>query len=579
MSKTTWRRLLALALVLVMAVSLVACGKKTTTEEKKEDTKTETVDKQDDKKEEEKTEEPADVTTESGVIAGNTDVTAEDILARDFSKPIEISFAGIQVTDGLDYNNSSEYYSWWSETFNVTWDVTSLSFANWVERLNVWINADDLPDWAVWNFVAGDAANYADQELVKRMDDDWKEKYPNLAAAASCAEGNSYYENLYGGMYFFFRPVFATNFPAETITNHMSMTIRKDWAEQAGFDLTNILAKNAITLTEFLDYCQAIKDAGIVEYPWYNTSGSIGTTLDKVAEATGAGQSPYFKGEDGKYHWGPAEESTGIKAALGQIKEAYDNGLLYPEFYTLQTEDDKGHFNAAGDAAAVLHEGMAAWMDRFDTAMTENLGVSYWDTSVTLVLTDDNGVAHDDPSQNFWACNIISPNIEDDTLERLLTIWDYGCTEEGQLRIRLGVPEVDWTKDANGELVSTFPQGEYATLEAKYTSQYPILGNMFILSDDYSFISPAFTKNARERVAELYLTRSDLASTKGQPVDWDLASYSSQALNLASMTYADEYANLITKEGDFSANYDQWVAEKMSLIQPVLDELNAAFGE
>ena len=126
MSKTTWRRLLALALVLVMAVSLVACGKKTTTEEKKEDTKTETVDKQDDKKEEEKTEEPADVTTESGVIAGNTDVTAEDILARDFSKPIEISFAGIQVTDGLDYNNSSEYYSWWSETFNVTWDVTSL---------------------------------------------------------------------------------------------------------------------------------------------------------------------------------------------------------------------------------------------------------------------------------------------------------------------------------------------------------------------------------------------------------------------------------------------------------------------
>ena len=102
---------------------------------------------------------------------------------------------------------------------------------------------------------------------------------------------------------------------------------------------------------------------------------------------------------------------------------------------------------------------------------------------------------------------------------------------------------------------------------------------MFILSDDYSFISPAFSKNARDRVAVLYNTRSDLASCKDQTVDWDLASYSSQALNLASMTYADEYANLITKEGDFSANYDAWVAEKMSLIQPVLDELNAAFGQ
>ena len=56
-------------------------------------------------------------------------------------------------------------------------------------------------------------------------------------------------------------------------------------------------------------------------------------------------------------------------------------------------------------------------------------------------------------------------------------------------------------------------------------------------------------------------------------------SYSSQAMNLASMTYADEYANLITKSGDFSANYDQWVSDKMSMIQPVLDELNAAFCE
>ena len=49
-------------------------------------------------------------------------------------------------------------------------------------------------------------------------------------------------------------------------------------------------------------------------------------------------------------------------------------------------------------------------------------------------------------------------------------------------------------------------------------------------------------------------------------------------MNLASMTYADEYANIITKDGDFDANYDQWVADKLKMIQPVLDELNAAFG-
>ena len=53
---------------------------------------------------------PATTKTDSGVLAATTDVTAEDILARDYSEPVTISFAGIQCTDGLDYNHGNEYY-------------------------------------------------------------------------------------------------------------------------------------------------------------------------------------------------------------------------------------------------------------------------------------------------------------------------------------------------------------------------------------------------------------------------------------------------------------------------------------
>ena len=102
---------------------------------------------------------------------------------------------------------------------------------------------------------------------------------------------------------------------------------------------------------------------------------------------------------------------------------------------------------------------------------------------------------------------------------------------------------------------------------------------MFILSDDYSFINPGLTETARKKVTDLYVRRAEISSTIGEEVDWDLSSYSSQAMNLASMTYADEYANIITKDGDFDTNYDQWVSDKLSMIQPVLDELNAAFAE
>ena len=120
---------------------------------------------------------------------------------------------------------------------------------------------------------------------------------------------------------------------------------------------------------------------------------------------------------------------------------------------------------------------------------------------------------------------------------------------------------------------------EYKNVEGKYTSQYPITGNMFILSDDFSFVNPSFSQEARDRVAELYKTRAAIASSRGKNIDYDLLSYSSQALNQASMVYADEYANIITKEADFDATYHQWVKDNMALIQPVLDDLNEKFGE
>ena len=571
------RKLLAMLMVASIAASFASCGNSGS------DTSTASKDNtssaSDSSKSESSSSEPTSVKTDSGVLAATTGVTAEDILARDYSEPVKISFAGIQCNDALDYNHGNDYYEWWTDTFNIEWDITSLTFDNWVERMNTWINADDLPDWSVWNFNAGDAANYADQGLVKCMPDDWKEQYPNLAAAASCSEANGHYEEVYGGMYYFFRPVFANNFPADTITSHISMFLRTDWAEQAGYDLSKNKESESITISEFMDYLRAIKDAGICEYPWYNVSGEVGQVLDRTTENAGIQQSVYYKGSDGQYHWGPAEDETGIKDTLRMIKQAYDDGLLYPEFYTLQDPDDIGHFYASGDCAATMYSGMAAWFDRFETNMQDNLGVSFWDTADVFVMTDDNGVAHDAASLNFWACNILSPNMDDTTYERIMSIWDYGCTEEGQLRIRLGVPDVDWKYDDNGNIVNLVKDTEYGTLENKYTSLYPITGNMFILSDDYSFINPGNTEQAREKVSSLYVKRAAISTAKDKTVDWDLSNYSSQAMNLASMTYADEYANIITKSGDFDTNYDQWVSDKMSMIQPVLDELNAAFGE
>ena len=55
--------------------------------------------------------------------------------------------------------------------------------------------------------------------------------------------------------------------------------------------------------------------------------------------------------------------------------------------------------------------------------------------------------------------------------------------------------------------------------------------------------------------------------------------HSSRAKSQAtSIDYPQEYANLILQPGDLRVNWENWVEEKMPLVQPYLDELNDMYG-
>jgi putative aldouronate transport system substrate-binding protein len=82
----------------------------------------------------------------------------------------------------------------------------------------------------------------------------------------------------------------------------------------------------------------------------------------------------------------------------------------------------------------------------------------------------------------------------------------------------------------------------------------------------------AYRVKQKEQYVEKYsLTDSETL----MPLDWDVVFHSSNAFNQVQFTYPDEYVQIILKDGDLRANWEAWVAEKMPLIQPVLDELDA----
>ncbi|MDL2233926.1 ABC transporter substrate-binding protein [Ruminococcaceae bacterium OttesenSCG-928-L11] len=546
------KRILSLAMCTALIASLAACGGSTGT-----------------------TSSTAGSTGGSSTAASSTAPAgseAQPAAEKDYSKKQVITLASVQIKDGADYTYGDDFVTWWAEKYNIEWDITSLTWDNWAERLRIWINSDDMPDMGVWNYLHGEAANYVDQGLVKKFPDNWKEQWPNLAAAYQDTVMNEGIEEIFDGTYYLFRPVFSGNRPAEKLSPHMTLYVREDWAKAANYEL-----KDAMKLSELVDYFAAVKEAdpgnvGANFYPLVVRGGNMGNVMQLASTYSGVGGTPYYLGDDGAYQWGPANEDT--LAGLKLYSQMYREGLLHPEFYTLQDPDDKAEFYMTGRSAGMIAEGMAAAMTQNKNHMQNYLSIDWDEVVRPVTVLGEDGKYHGNVVTNFWAANIFSPHIEDEKFERLMDMMDYASTEEGQMLIRMGFEGTDWERGANGELFSLLEEG--IVLNDKYNI-HPVYGNLFILSDDFQFISPYFYENHRAKVKEMYLLRESLSDDKSLPAepDWNVHFHDSQALNLASMVYSDEYASLVVKDGDIEANWQAWVNEKMNMIQPVLDELNA----
>ncbi len=516
----------------------------------------------------------SDVSTENtGETSAETEDLPEWFEGKDFSEKQVISIASIQVEDSFDYNQGDDFVKWWSENFNIEWDVTSLTMENWAERLRIWINSDDMPDMAVWDYKHGEATNYVDQGLLKALPQDWKENYPNLAKAASQSPMSEKTEEIFGDTYFLFRPVFSNNRPADKLSSHTSVYLRKDWADAIGYEL-----KDVMKVSEILDFAAKVKEAdpgnvGDAFYPLVGKTSSIAYFIGANSTYAGCGTSPYYQDENGVYQWGPASQET--LEVLKMLSQAYRDGLIHPEFYAIQDPDDFGAFYTTGESAICAGEGMAWKMTEFEQHLSADLNLNYEDVVKVVAVVGEDGNYHGEPLTNYWGTNIFSPHISDEKLERILNVMDYSCTDEGQLMIRCGIEGVDWEMDENGNIISHIEDG--LTARDKYAIK-PLYENLMTLSDDFQFLDPNYAEIHRTRTKELYELREEHSTEESFPSepDWTKVFHDSQAMNLASMTYQDEYAALIVKDGDIEENWKAWVNEKMPMIQPVLDELTEA---
>ena len=290
---------------------------------------------------------------------------------------VELSWFKEGIT-GHEINYDGDAYGqFWQDKFNTTFDLTAATMddSDWSQRLRIWINSGDMPDVAHWGFNYGELVDYAAQDAVYRFPDDWKERWPNVAASQECVPGAAVAEEKLGGTYTLFRTIFANHRPSERLSYHALLYMRKDWMQACGVEI-----KDTYSPSELEEIATKFKE----EDP-----GNVGSQLvpisirtydvPKIYPGTYFPQSinvgdGYYKDESGQFQWAPADERT--LEGLKKYQNLYTSGLLDPEFYTLTRYEGTEKFYIGGTAGIVLDDGMGYMIQsRMENGLQKNLGL------------------------------------------------------------------------------------------------------------------------------------------------------------------------------------------------------------
>ncbi len=507
----------------------------------------------------------------------STDPTTEQP-TKDYSKKLTLEYANVAPLEGYDYTAGDAYAKYWSDKFNWELDIVSFTWENWNDQLRIWVNSQDMPEISVFQYnttTAPDAASWAEQGLVKRLPDDWKQRWPNAAKVFDKTSLGPMTEELFGGTYFLPRARFDNNLPGDPLPNHHLVYIRKDWAEAVGFPI-----KDGYKASEILEYARLVKE---------KDPGGLGSNLVPIAATPDlAGRlfvnhnstfwNTYYLDKDGSYKWGAASEDTLLGLKL--MYQAYEEKLLHPEFYTFKQDQDRDMFCIAGNCAVIYLDGTATGMQmNMEARFGKSLGLDPKTHVHAATVLGEDGNFHLQDLINYWGTIIFSPNISDEKFERFMDALDYGCSDEGYMIQVAGFEGEDYKWEGD-KMINLLPEG--MPLESS-EGKYPSIGGYMIanlkLWDDFMVNSPVVNPHWATRSWDMYKYKVKMGTPDTFPkVNWTVFNHDSPSRRQASYNYGNEYANLVSNAksaADLESNWRAWVASQNSLIQPVLDELNA----
>lgn len=214
----------------------------------------------------------------------------------------------------------------------------------------------------------------------------------------------------------------------DKLCNTIGPMLRQDWLEELNLEVPT-------TVDEWHDVLVAFRDekGATAPFTWEYTMGSL-TSADPFAYAYGTCRD-FYLGDDGKVHFGPAEE--GYKQYLELFHQWYDEKLIDQDLATLALDQVSAKITSGESGASIGWAGsrMGTWINAAVKTDPDFMLVAAPYPTLNKGDTPEMGqIDNRYPNQASVAITTSCKDIE--TAARLM---DYAYSEEGHMLFNFGI--------------------------------------------------------------------------------------------------------------------------------------------
>lgn len=406
--------------------------------------------------------------TATGADATGTETAKTESGKKDNGKPMEISVGYWDIEKGLAKGKEDKILAAIEEKFNVKFVPMNTTWDDYTQKIQLWAASGSLPD--IFSIDAIGTSYYHDwisQGVVKGLPADLS-AYPNLVEYLNADDIEAL--KIDGQLYCLPRKTYPDNYWNAIDRN---VLYRWDLAQKAG------VTKEPETWEEFQDMIKKIVEAdpegknigGMTSTSTAYLDGFLFTYSLPVAMSDGSGSDYKWVEKDGQYV--PAYFAGDALATFKLARQMYESGVIEKDVALTKVQQAEDKF-LQGQSAAILQAG--------GLSKLYNYAGKHWDSvypgrdaledvKVLKLLPATDGNKYFPVFRTSWSETYISSAVSEEKMNKILEIFDFFASEEGNLLTNYGFEGEDYDI-VDGKVVLK----DAAGFDAKYSAPQSFSG-------------------------------------------------------------------------------------------------------